>query len=132
MAAPLARNTVSFEQILEAVDHLSPAQVRELDRRLAARRGEPGNEGPDEASLVRAASCRLTATAERRLKALIVRSERGTLTPSELDEYQSLAQEVQRLDAAHAQAIVELAWRWKKSVRAVKAKIGSKGSRDGA
>jgi len=84
---------------------------------------EPENETLDEPALVRSARCRSPATAERRLKALIVRSERGSLNPSELAEYQSLAREVQRLDAARAQAIAELARRWKKSVRAVKAKI---------
>ncbi len=131
MATPPARNPLSLEQILEAVDHLSPAQMGELERRLAVRRAENGNAGLDEATLVRAARCRLTLAAERRLKALIVRSERGTLTPSELSEYQSLAQEVQRLDAARAQAIVELVRRWGKSVRAVKAEIGCEGGGDG-
>ncbi len=132
MAAPPARNPLSLEQILEAVDHLSRAQMDELERRLAARRTENGNEGLDERTLVRSARSRLTTAAEHRLKELIVRSERGTLTPSQLTEYQSLAQEVQRLDAARVQAIAELAHRWGKSVRAVKAEIGCEGGRDGA
>jgi len=131
MAAPPARNPLSLQQILEAVDHLSPAQMGELERRLAARRAENGNALLDEATLVRAAGCRLAAAAERRLKALIVRSERGTLTPSQLTEYQALAQEAQRLDAVRAQAIVELARRSGKSVRAVKAEIGCEAGKDG-
>ena len=45
---------------------------------------------------------------ERRLKRLIARSERGRLTAEELVEYQALAQEVQRIDAARAEALAEL------------------------
>jgi hypothetical protein len=126
-----SRNTLSLEQILDAVDHLSPAQVGELERRLAARRAKSCNEAIDETTLVRTATRGLTAASNRRLKHLIARSERGALTPTELPEYQSLAQEVQRLDAARAQAIAELARRWKKSVRAVKARIASEGGKDG-
>jgi hypothetical protein len=132
MAAPPVRNPLSLEQILEALDHLSRAQIDELGRRLAARRMENGNEGPDEPTLVRSAKSRLSAATEHRLKKLIVRSERGTLTPSQLTEYKSLAQEVQRLDAARTQAIAELARRWGKSLRAVKAEIGCESGRDGA
>ena len=131
MAAPSARSSLSLEQILEAVDRLSPAQMDELEQRLAARRAENGNRGLDESALVRAAKCRLTAAAERRLRELIGRSERGTLTSKQLAEYQSLAQEVQRLDAVRTQATVELARRWGKSVHAVKAQIGCEGGRDG-
>jgi hypothetical protein len=132
MAAPAARNPLSPEQVLEAVDHLSRAQMDQLERRLAARRMENGNEGLDEPTLVRSAMSRLTAAAEHRLKDLIARSERGTLTPSQLTEYQSLAQEVQRLNAARTQAIAELARCWGKSVRTVKAEIGCEGARDGS
>jgi hypothetical protein len=106
--------------------------MRELERRMAARRRESGNEGSDEATLVRAATVCLPAAAERRLKRLIARSERGRLTRNELAEYHALAQEVQRLDAARAEALAELARRRGKSVRAVKAEIGCEGGTDGA
>jgi hypothetical protein len=132
MAAPPGSNPLSLEQLLEAVDHLPPAQVRELERRLAARRGESGDDESDEAALVRTATVCLPAAAQRRLKRLIARSERGSLTESELAEYQALAQEVQRLDAARAEALAELARRRGKSVRAVKAELGRQGGTDGA
>jgi hypothetical protein len=131
MAAPSWSNPLSLEQLLEAVDHLTPAQVRELELRLAARRGQGGDEESDEAALVRTATVCLSA-ARRRLKRLISRSERGSLTGSELAEYQALAQEVQRLDAARAEALAELARRRGKSVRAVKAELGREGGTDGA
>ena len=108
MPAPPAPDSLSLEQLLEAVDRLSPAKMREFERRMAARRRGHGNEASDEAALVRAARVRLPEAAERRLKRLIGRSERGRLTGDELAEYQALAQEVQRLDAARAEALAEL------------------------
>jgi hypothetical protein len=132
MAAPPAPDPLSLEEVLEAVDHLSPAQIRELERRLAARRAGNRNMGSDEATLVRAATGQLPAATERRLKGLIARSERGKLTRDELAEYQALAQEVQRLDVARAEALAELARRRGKSVRAVKTEIGGESSSDGA
>jgi hypothetical protein len=127
MAVPPAPDSLSLEQLLEAVDRLSPAKKREFERRLAARHSDKENEGPDEANLVRVATARLPAAAERRLKRLIHLSERGSLKPNELAEYQALAREVQRLDAARAEATAELARRRRGSVRALKAEIGSHG-----
>jgi hypothetical protein len=132
MAAPPAPGPLSLEQLLEAIDRLPPAQRRELERRLAGRRVDDGNEESDEATLVRAARVRLPAAAERRLKSLIARSERGLLTPEELAEYQALAQEVQRLDAARAEALAELGRRRGKSARSAKGGIRGEGGRDGA
>ena len=132
MAAPPAPGPLSLEQLLEAIDRLAPAQRRELERRLAWRRVEDGNEESDEESLVRAAKVRLPAAAERRLKRLIARSERGLLTPEELAEYQALAQEVQRLDAARAEALAELGRRRGKSARSAEGGIRGEGGRDGA
>jgi hypothetical protein len=132
MAAPPAPGPLSLEQLLEAIDRLAPAQRRELERRLAGRRAEDGNAQSDEATLVRAAKVRLPAAAERRLKRLIARSERGLLTPEELAEYRALAQEVQRLDAARAEALAELGSRRGKSARSAKGEIRGEGGRDGA
>jgi hypothetical protein len=63
MATPPIRNMLSLEQILEAVDHLSPTQMDELQRRLATRRAENRNEGLKESTLVRAASAPLNGGA---------------------------------------------------------------------
>jgi hypothetical protein len=132
MAGPPAPDPLSLEQLLEAIDRLAPAQRRELERRLAWRQVEHGSEESDEAILVRATKVRLPAASERRLKRLIARSERGLLTPEELAEYQALAQEVQRLDAARAEAVAELARRRGKSARSAKGGISGEGGRDGA
>jgi len=101
----------SVEQLFEAVARLSPAEQREFQRLLAARQAANGSLSPDEGALVQAAQARLPAAVERRLRRLIARSERGQLTPQELADYQSLAQEVQRIDAARAEALATLAHR---------------------
>lgn len=104
-------DSLSVEQLLEAVERLSPAERREFQRRLAAREAANGSAEPDDAALICAAQARLPAAAERRLRRLIARSEGGQLTPKELVDYQALAQEAQRLDAARAEALAELARR---------------------
>ena len=83
-----------------------------------------------DAALVRAARARLPAAAERRLRRLAARSERGQLTAKELADYQSLAQEAQRIDTARAEALAELARRRGQSVRAVNAAIKREGRAD--
>src|SRR3954452_8403805 len=98
MASLSASAPWSVEQLLEAVAHLAPAEQREFQRRLAARQAQNGSQGSDPSALLEAAHARLPATAERRLKRLAAKSERGQLTPLELADYQSLAQEAQRLD----------------------------------
>jgi hypothetical protein len=132
MASLPAPARLSVEQLLEAVEHLSPDEQREFRRRLVARQATDGSQGADEAALLRAARARLPAAAQRRLRRLMARSERGELTPTELADYQALAGEVQRIDAARAEALAELARRRGRSVRAVKAEIDREGRADGA
>src|SRR5204863_8982568 len=88
----------SVEQLLNAVERLSPAELGEFQRRLAARRMGNGEPARDEAVLLQASKARLPAPAQRRLKKLIAKSERGSLTPKELADYQGLAQQAQRID----------------------------------
>ena len=133
MASPPESGSLGVEQLLEAVAHLSPPEQREFRRRLAARRVERnGGAEPEEATLIRAAQARLPAAVERRLRKLIARAEAGRLTEKERDEYQSLAEDAQRIDAARAEALAELARRRGQPMRAVKAAIERKGRTDGA
>lgn len=122
----------SVEQLLEAVELLSPAEQREFLSRLADRQAANGSSRPDEATLVQTAQARLPAAAERRLRRLIARSERGQLTPRQLADYQSLAQQAQRIDAARAEALAELARRQGRSVQAVKAELEREGHTHGS
>ncbi len=122
----------SVEQLLEAVEHLSPAEQREFQRRLSARQAANGDSSSDEAALIQVAQARLPAAAERRLRRLIARSERGRLTPKELADYQALAQEAQRIDALRADALAKLSQLQGRSEQAVKAALDREGRTDGA
>jgi hypothetical protein len=120
------------EKLLEAFDKLSPAEQGELLSRLTARDVANGSRGQDEEALVRTARSRLPEAAERRLRRLMARSEQGRLSPKELADYQSLAREVQRIDAARAAALVELARRRGRPVRDLMAEIDHPGPPDEA
>lgn len=122
----------SVEQLLEAVEQLPPAEQREFQRRLAVRQAANGSTDSEEARLIQAAQARLPAAEERRLRKLIARSERGRLTPKELADYQALAQEAQRLDAARADALAKLSRLQGRSIRAVKAALDREGRMDDA
>jgi hypothetical protein len=122
----------SIEQLLDAFSHLSPAEQREFQRRLAAREEANGSSRADETALIQAAQSRLSPAAERRLRRLIARSERGELTPTELAEYQSLAAEAQRVDVARAEALAELARQRGQAIESLQAEIDPEGPTDGA
>jgi hypothetical protein len=126
------RGSSNVEQLLEAVEQLSAAEQREFQRRLASRQAANGSTDPEEAKLIQAAQARLPAAAERRLRRLIARSERGQLTPQELADYQALAQEAQRIDAARADALAKLSRLQGRSIRAVKAALDREGRTDEA
>ena len=131
MASHPGPASLNVEQLLQAVEQLSPAEQREFERRLVARQGANGSTGPNDAALIRAACARLPAAADRRLRRLVARSERGRLTAKELADYKSLAQEAQRLDAARAEALAELARRRGQPVQAVRAELDCQGPGDG-
>jgi hypothetical protein len=125
-------SSLRVEKLLQAVDRLSAAERLEFQRLLAGRQTRNGSQAPDQASLIEAAQARLPAAAERRLKKLIARSERGQLTPQQLADYQALAQEAQRIDAARAEALAELARCRGESVETIQSEIEREGTTDGA
>jgi hypothetical protein len=131
MPSSQGSGSLSVEQLLEAVERLSPAEQHEFRRRFAARQAANGSAEPEEVMLLRAARARLPAAADRRLRRLIARSERGRLTPKELADYQSLAREAQRLDAARAEALAELARRRGQPVQAAMEELERRDPTDG-
>ena len=82
-------------------------------------------------ALIQAAQVRLSAVDERRLERLIAKSERGTLTPKELDEYRTLAQRAEQLDATRVEALAELVQRRGKPARVIMQEIGWERGADG-
>jgi hypothetical protein len=123
---------LTVEHLMTAVKQLSPAELREFMRQFAEWQEQNGKQADEEAALIQATKARLPAADERRLKRLIAKSERGTLTPKELEEYRSLAQQAERLNVKRVEALAELVRRRGKPARAVMREIGWEGGDDGA
>jgi hypothetical protein len=86
----------------------------------------------EEATLIQATQARLPAADERRLQQLIAKSERGTLSPRELEEYRALAQQAEQLNGVRVEALAELARRRGRPAHVVMREIGWEGRGDGA
>jgi hypothetical protein len=115
---------LSVEHLLAAVKQLSPAELREFARELAAWQERNGQQAEEEAELIQATKARLPAADERRLRRLGSKSERGTLTPAELAEYRALAQRAEQIDVTRVEALAKLVQRRGKPVSVVKKEIG--------
>jgi hypothetical protein len=131
MAGRRLSPTWNVENLLEAVTQHSAPELREFQRRLAVWQADNGQHAAGEAMLIQAAQARLPAAEESRLKQLMAKSERGTLTTQELAEYQSLAQRSEQLDLARTEALAELARRRGQPVSAILRALGHGGGGDG-
>lgn len=122
---------LSLEELLDAVQQLSPADLHEFKRRFAAWENANGRWPDDEAVLVQHIKARLPPVEGRRLQRLATKSEQGILTPKELAQYRLLAQWAERLDAKRAAALAELVRRRGQPAQVLIEKIGSEVSADG-
>jgi hypothetical protein len=75
---------------------------------------------------------RLPAEDVKRLKRLIAKSERGVLTPKELETYRTLAQQAEQLNAKRMEALAELARRQDKPANLIMQELGWESGEDGA
>lgn len=123
---------LTVEHLMAAIRQLSPAELREFTQQFAQWQEQNGKQVDDEAALIEATKARLPAADKRRLKRLMAKSERGTLTPKELDEYRALAQQAERLNVTRVEALAELVRRRGEPVRALMQEIGWEGGDDGA
>jgi hypothetical protein len=122
---------LSVEELLGAVQQLSPAELHEFKRQFIAWENPNGRWPEEEAALVQAANARLPTTEERRLRPLTAKSEQCTLTQKELAQYRVLAQRAERLNASRAEALAELVRRRGQPARVVMEEIGWEGCTDG-
>ena len=121
----------TIERLMAAVKGLPPAELREFKRQFAKWQ-QNGKEVDEEAALIQATKKRLPAADERRLKRLIAKSERGTLTPRELEEYRSLVQQAEQLNVKRVEALAELVRRRGKPARVIMQEVGWKSGEKGA
>jgi hypothetical protein len=122
----------AVERLIAAVKQLSPAELREFTRQFAEWQEQNGKQVSEETALIQSTKARLPAAEERRLTRLIAKSERGTLTPKEVDEYRALVQRAERLDVTRVEALAELVRRRGKPARVIMKEIAWKSGADGA
>ena len=130
MASTQASAGPTVPQLMTTVRRLSPAELREFKRRFADWQEQNGGQADEDVALVRACQARLSANDERRLKKLIAKSERATLSSRDLADYRLLVRRAERLDTTRLAALTQLARRWDKPVRAVMDTIGWEGGED--
>ncbi|MGH7966295.1 MAG: hypothetical protein ACRERD_31470 [Candidatus Binatia bacterium] len=123
---------LTVEHLITAVKQLSPAELCEFSAQLAKWQEQNGEQADEEAALIQATRARLPAADARRLKRLIAKSERGTLTPKQIGEYRSLAQQAEQLTMTRVEALAELVRRRGKPARGVMREIGWEGGGNGA
>ncbi|MCI0488214.1 MAG: hypothetical protein L0229_16625 [Blastocatellia bacterium] len=121
---------LTVDDLLAAIKQLSPAELREFAQQFA--RWQKQNGEQVEAAFIEAAKASLPDADERRLKRLIAKSERGTLTEKEMDQYRILAERAEQIDLKRVEALAELARRRGKPARIVMREIGSTGGGNGA
>ncbi|MCZ6680311.1 MAG: hypothetical protein O7E52_24030 [Candidatus Poribacteria bacterium] len=126
---------LTVEHLLSAAKQLSPEELGEFTRQLAEWQRNRIHAKPseislrrlradDKAGLIQATQARLPQADEQRLKQLSAKSERGTLTEKELEEYRALAQQAEQLDVKRTEALAELVKLSDKPVHAVMQEIG--------
>jgi hypothetical protein len=130
LSIPAAHSSRQFTaaHAITVVKRLPPSELHKFKRQFL----EWQKQNREEAMLLQAAQARLPATTERRLKQLIAKSERGTLTPKELEEYRDLGKQTEQLNVKRVEALAELAKRRKKPVRVIMNEIGWESGENGA
>jgi hypothetical protein len=117
-------------QLMTSVKQLTPAELREFNRQLTEWQQQNGGQLDENTFLIQACTARLPAADEQRLKKLISKSERATLTGKELEDYRALVGRTEKLDATRLAALTQLARRWDKPVSVVMQTIGWGGGED--
>jgi hypothetical protein len=128
----------TVDDLLAAVKHLPPAELREFRRRFAAWSGQ--NNEPDRASspsgdeeallaAIRENSA-LPAPEQRCFNWLRRKRQAGTLTGSEEKQLQGLWRRVEQMNAARLEALGELARRRGTDVRTLMRQLGLPENRD--
>jgi hypothetical protein len=121
---------LTVEHLITAVKQLPPSELREFQKKLSDWQGQNGEQLNEEETLIAVTHMRLPTSEERQLKRLGRKSERGTLTPQELEKYRSLARQAEQLNVKQIEALSELARRRGKPLRVVMKEIGWKGGED--
>jgi hypothetical protein len=132
MPTVLVPAQLTVKHLMAAVKQLSPADLHEFTQQFTAWQKRNSKQADEETALIQLTKARLPAAEARRLKQLIAKSERGTLTPKELDEYRALAQRAEQLNVMRVEALAELVRQQGQPVNVVMEAIGWESGEDGA
>lgn len=137
MPTVLVPAQLTVKHLMAAVKQLSPAELYEFTLQFTAwqkrnSQNTNGNQTDEEKALIQMTKAHLSASDTRRLKQLMAKSERGTLTPKELDEYRALARRAEQINVTRVEALAELVRRQGQPVNIVMEAIGWKSGEDGA
>jgi hypothetical protein len=121
---------LTVDHLLQAIQQLSPAELQQFMCRFEEWQRQNGVPADEETALIEATKERLPAADERRLNRLGRKSERGTLSSKEWDEYRSLAQQSEQLDVRRVEALAKLAQRRGKPVPVIMKEIGWRSGND--
>jgi hypothetical protein len=123
---------LSVEHLKAAVQQLPPNELQAFTAWLVVWQQTHHMQGNEDAALIEAIRMRLPAEDVKRLKRLIAKSERGALTPKELETYRSLAQQTEQLNVKRVEALAELARRQDKPANLIMQELGWESGEDGA
>jgi hypothetical protein len=104
-------SNLSTDQILSAMEHLSPAELEKLVPRviaLGAARRAPHLD-PEESKLLARVNAGLPADLKSRLAVLQKKRDTGSLTDAEAEELLTLSDRVEQLHAERLEALADLA-----------------------
>jgi superfamily I DNA and/or RNA helicase len=123
---------LSVDHLKAAAQQLSSDELQAFTAWLVAWQQKHYMLENEDAALIEAVKMRLPAEDVKRLKRLIAKSERGVLTPKELETYRTLAQQAEQLNAKRMEALAELARRQDKPANLIMQELGWESGEDGA
>jgi hypothetical protein len=138
MATAPTRVLWTVDDLLSAVKHLPPAELREFQRQFAAWSAQnhppdgdsPGTADEEALSAIIRENSTLPAREQRRFNRLRRKRQAGTLTDSEEQQLQDLWRRVEQMNVARLEALGELARRRGTDVRTLLRQLGLPENRD--
>ncbi len=102
---------LTYDQLLEAVSQLSPAELADFQRQLTQlRANQPGASLPkEEANLLLKINQFPTLEADTKYQTLLTKRQEGTLSNIEHQELTGLNEKYEQLDAKRAKYLIQLA-----------------------
>ena len=116
---------MAIDRIMNALQGLTPLQLRAVKRRIAQIEPQTVWVAADENELLQMCRARLSARDERQIKTLIGKGERGALTAQDLKRHRDLVRRFETLDAMRLTVLTQLGRQWRRPVQVVAQGMGT-------